>query len=71
MWTLIKNAKIFAPELLQERDLLLVGNRIAALGDDLSLPPYANGEIYDLNGHYLVPGFIDAHVHICGGGGEA
>lgn len=71
MWTLIKNAKLFAPEPLQERDLLLVGNRIAALGDDLFLPPYAKGEVYDLHGHYLVPGFIDAHVHICGGGGEA
>lgn len=25
----------------------------------------------DLQGKTLVPGFIDAHVHICGGGGEA
>lgn len=71
MWTLIKNAKIFAPEPLKEKDLLIVENHIAALGNNLSLPSYVNGQIYDLDGKYLVPGFIDAHVHICGGGGEA
>ncbi|MGE4272660.1 MAG: beta-aspartyl-peptidase [Desulfitobacterium sp.] len=71
MWSLIKNANIFAPEPLETHDLLVVGNQIAAIGNDLSLPSYSNGQVYDLQGNYLVPGFIDAHVHICGGGGEA
>jgi len=71
MWNLIKNAKIFAPEPIDEQDILLVGEKIAALGKDLYLPPYVEGEVIDLEGRYLVPGFIDAHVHLCGGGGEA
>lgn len=71
MWHLIKNARIFAPEPLNERDILIVGEQIAALGNDLDLPPYVTGEVIDLEGRYLVPGFIDAHVHITGGGGEA
>ena len=71
MWQLLKHAKIFTPEPIEEMDLLMVGERIAAIGDNLSLPPYVKGEIFDLTGLTLVPGFIDAHVHICGGGGEA
>jgi beta-aspartyl-dipeptidase (metallo-type) len=71
MWQLIKNAQIFAPEPIKERDLLMVGGRIAALGDDLYLPSFVQGEVINIGGQYLVPGFIDAHVHLCGGGGEA
>jgi len=71
MWCLIKNARIFTPEPIAERDLLIAGTQIVAQGNDLHLPAYADGEVIDLEGCYLVPGFIDAHVHICGGGGEA
>lgn len=71
MWHLIKNAKIFAPEPINEQDILIVGEQIAALGNDLYLPQYVKGEVIDMEGRYLVPGFIDAHVHITGGGGEA
>ncbi len=71
MWILIKNAKIYAPASLEETDVLVVGDRIAALGQGLTLPSYIVGEVIDLQGQTLVPGFIDAHVHITGGGGEA
>lgn len=71
MWKLIKNAKIYNPELIEETDVLIVGRSIAAVGRDFRLPDYVEGEVIDLNGQRLVPGFIDAHVHICGGGGEA
>lgn len=71
MWKLIRNAQIFTPEPIKEHDLLIVGKSIAALGDHLSLPSFVQGEVIDLDGLYLVPGFIDAHVHITGGGGEA
>lgn len=71
MWQLIRNAQIYTPERSAEHDILLVGERVAAIGNDLTLPPYVEGEVFDLQGQYIVPGFIDAHVHICGGGGEA
>jgi beta-aspartyl-dipeptidase (metallo-type) len=71
VWKLIRNAQIFTPEPIKEHDLLIVGKSIAALGDHLSLPSYVQGEVIDLDGQYLVPGFIDGHVHISGGGGEA
>lgn len=71
MWKLIKNAKLYSPELINDTDVLIVGKSIAAIGQNLRLPDYALGEVVDVQGQTLVPGFIDAHVHICGGGGEA
>ncbi|EGW38054.1 beta-aspartyl-peptidase [Desulfosporosinus sp. OT] len=71
MWKLIKNAKLYCPELVDDTDVLIVGKSIATIGKNLRLPDYASGEVVDLQGKTLVPGFIDAHVHICGGGGEA
>src|SRR4051812_29943420 len=40
-------------------DVAIVGDRIAAVGDDLS-----GREVVEAAGRYLAPGFIDAHVHI-------
>lgn len=43
--------------------ILIRGERIAAIGprEQVSLPDDA--EIIDLNGHWIIPGLIDAHVH--------
>ena len=71
MWKLIKNAKIYCPERIDDTDVIIVGKSIASIGKNLRLPDYVQGEVVDLQGNTLVPGFIDAHVHICGGGGEA
>ena len=71
MWQLLKNAKLYCPELREDTDVLIVGRSIAAIGKNLRLPDYVKGEVVDLQGKTLIPGFIDAHVHICGGGGEA
>lgn len=71
VWKLIKNAEIYTPKRVNAADVLIVGKYIAALGENLEFPDYVQGETIDLHGKTLVPGFIDAHVHICGGGGEA
>lgn len=71
LWKLFKNAKLYCPNVSAETDVLIVGTSIAAIGKDLTLPDFVDGKVIDLQGKALVPGFIDAHVHICGGGGEA
>lgn len=72
MWKLLKNAKIYSPQAIKETDVLIVGRSIAAIGTNLIMPDYdVEGETINLQGKTLVPGFIDAHVHIIGGGGEA
>ncbi|ABR30465.1 isoaspartyl dipeptidase [Thermosipho melanesiensis] len=63
----LKGGKVFSPDYLGEKDILIANDKIELL-DDTIICPY--GEIYDLTGKIVVPGFIDAHVHIAGGGGE-
>ena len=49
---------VFSGE-LEEVDVAVVGPWIAALG-----PGYEAETIVDLDGRFLAPGFIDAHVHV-------
>lgn len=69
MLTLLKNAQVFAPEKLGMRHLLLGGGRILALSEDELMATGA--DVIDLEGRRLVPGFIDGHAHVTGGGGES
>ncbi len=72
MFELITNAEVYAPQSLGLQNLLVcvgkivyLGERVPQLDDSLSV------QITDLDGARLIPGFIDAHAHITGGGGEA
>ncbi len=70
MLTLLRNASIYAPEFIGESDVLLADGRVAAMAPGLpDLPAELPHEIHDLSGHLLIPGLIDAHVHLSGGGG--
>ena len=66
---LIKNAQVYAPAFLGKRDVLIAGGQIAAMDEELS-PILPDLEELDAKGKTLVPGLIDQHVHITGGGGE-
>lgn len=68
---LIKGASVFAPAALGTKDVLIAGNRIAAIGDNLALNnSNLPVTVIDGSGKYLVPGFVDSLVHYIGGGGE-
>lgn len=61
MKTLIKNGTILTTENEFKSDILIVGEKIAAIGTDLS----AEGvdKVIDAEGKYVFPGGIDQHVH--------
>ena len=72
MITIIRNAEVYAPEYLGKKDVLLLGSKIAAVDEHVSFNingPVEVSEI-DAGGKALIPGFIDSHSHIQGGGGE-
>lgn len=69
MIKLIKSAKVYAPEYLGVKDVLISNNKIAKISDSINISGI-DIKVIDAEGKYLVPGFIDTHVHICGGGGE-
>ncbi|MBW8367892.1 MAG: beta-aspartyl-peptidase [Arenimonas sp.] len=69
---LIRDADVFAPEPLGRRQLLTGGGRILWIGGmDEQAPTGLPMQVVDLQGRRLVPGLIDGHVHITGGGGES
>lgn len=71
MFTLIKNAEVYAPEYLGEKSVLLCGQTIAWIGESFPAEKTLPGlKVIDATGMYLIPGFVDGHVHITGGGGE-
>lgn len=44
--------------------VLIVGNRIAAVGGNASVPVPGNAVIVDASGKYIIPGLWDMHVHL-------
>ena len=69
---LLRHADVYAPEALGLRHLLIGGGKILWMGEaEPSLPEALGIETIDLAGARLIPGFIDGHVHVSGGGGEA
>lgn len=71
MITVIKNVEVYAPEPLGKKSIVLINDKIEGVFDEVSIPENFL-EIEEIDGEGLValPGFIDAHVHLMGGGGE-
>jgi len=66
---LLKNVEVYAPAAMGHADILAAGGRILRIEPSIQLAP-AYVEEADATGLIAVPGFIDGHVHIIGGGGE-
>ncbi len=72
MVTIIKHAKLYQPEYAGVKDILILGGTIAAVGEKLKADfgGQVEVQIIDAEGMTAVPGFVDSHEHILGGGGE-
>jgi len=68
---LLINAQVFAPEDLGLRHVLIGGGRIIAVSDNKTGLAAPCATEIDLEGRRLIPGFIDGHAHVTGGGGES
>ncbi len=71
MLKLLSNAQVFAPEDLGLRHVLIGGGRIIAISGNKAELSVASATEFDLDGRRLIPGFIDGHAHVTGGGGES
>ena len=71
MLTLLRHADLYAPHAVGLRDLLIGGGQVLAIGKNLPALGGAEAvEEVDLEGRRVVPGLVDCHVHVTGGGGE-
>jgi beta-aspartyl-dipeptidase (metallo-type) len=71
MVTLIRGGDVYAPEPAGRKDILLAGGLVEAVAEPGRLR--VDGlevEVVDAAGKKVLPGLIDPHVHILGGGGE-
>ncbi|WET40137.1 beta-aspartyl-peptidase [Citrobacter enshiensis] len=70
-FTLLQGAHLFAPEDRGICDVLLANGKIIAVDTAIPTDIVPDCTVIDLRGRILCPGFIDQHVHLIGGGGEA
>jgi Tol biopolymer transport system component len=63
---LLRGARIAtmkADEIIDDADLLIVDNRIAAVGPRGTIKVPAGTDVRDVTGKFILPGFVDAHAH--------
>lgn len=70
-FTLLQGAHLFAPEDRGICDVLLANGKVIAVDSAIPTDIVPDCTVIDLRGRILCPGFIDQHVHLIGGGGEA
>ena len=68
----IKNGRVYSPDDLGQKDILIAGDTILAVENRVSTDslPFPV-EVYDAGGKMILPGIIDPHVHFIGGGGSS
>jgi beta-aspartyl-dipeptidase (metallo-type) len=71
MFILIRDGNVYAPQKLGRKDILIAGRVIARIADRIELPAEFKPRIIHAKGKTIVPGLVDLHVHLLGGGGEA
>lgn len=71
MITLIRGGKVYSPQYLGNKDILICGDKIELIDDSINIEKCGlEVKVIEAEGKLVFPGFIDSHVHILGGGGE-
>ena len=71
MVTLIRDGEVFAPEPLGRKDVLIAGGVVEAVAEPGRIRLGGlEAEVVEARGASVLPGLVDPHVHILGGGGE-
>jgi beta-aspartyl-dipeptidase (metallo-type) len=71
MMTLIKNALVFGPAPAGQKDILIAGEKVIDLAEPGTVKVKGIPvEVLEARGKIALPGLVDPHVHILGGGGE-
>jgi len=69
---ILKNGDVYQPDYAGKKDILIAGEKIVAVEEsiDINSNNLPGLIVIDCTGMKIIPGLIDAHVHIAGAGGE-
>lgn len=68
MIKLIRNADVYAPAHLGQKDVLVIADKVVRIADKIEgYEGMPEVEVFDFSGKKLLPGYIDMHMHITGG----
>ncbi len=70
MITIFQNLDLYDPEHLGKKDIVVINGTVEEIfetTENVNLPKSA---VKDLKGKIGIPGFMDGHIHLIGGGGE-
>ena len=67
---LFQNCTVYSPDYLGKKDVFIGGGKILAVGEKIPKPRGMPVEVVSGEGLLMTPGFVDAHVHFAGAGGE-
>ena len=71
MLTLIQEGMVYAPNFLGEKDIMILGSKIGAITEPGKIKVEGmDVQVIKASDKIVIPGFIDSHVHLLGGGGE-
>ena len=62
MTLLIKNALVYSGDCFKKNDVLIIDNKIDAIGTSISSD--GADRVINAQDKYLIPGFVDVHVHL-------
>lgn len=61
----IKNGRMIVPQGVIYGGIGIEGSKIICIGNNSCLPE--GNRVIDAEGHFIIPGLIDPHVHLAGG----
>lgn len=70
MFKLLKGGECYAPHYVGKKDILIALDKICRIEDEIPQDKLWDMKVIDCNDKIIIPGLIDQHVHILGGGGE-
>ncbi|MFQ5547942.1 MAG: beta-aspartyl-peptidase [Woeseia sp.] len=71
MLQILTNARAFAPEDLGVCHLSVGAGQVLSISRDREAASAPHAIVTDIDGRRLIPGFVDGHAHVTGGGGES